>query len=122
MIKETKEQLSFCKYLQLLNISFMCDYYSFLPLKSRFGLQSMRVKNMPDIHVFEPRGQYAGLFIEMKRNLENKDIFKKDGCVKSEYAEQYHKILELKQKGYYCSFAFGFDDARRILDEYLLIK
>lgn len=76
----------------------------------------------PDIFIFEPRGQYHGLFIELK--AEGKSPFKKNGELKSsEHLLKQHKLhARLRIKGYYGGFATGFDEAKRIIDKYFSIR
>lgn len=61
----------------------------------------------PDIMIFEPRGGFHGLFIEMKY---------KDGIV-SENQELW--IRELVAKNYQAYVCYGFLEAREIIDGYL---
>ena len=122
MVKETQEQRRFCQYLQAKELLYMTDYFSFLSQNNRFGLQGMRVKDMPDIFIAEKRGRYAGLFIEMKRDLPNQTIYKKNGELKAEYKDQFEMHEKLIKKGYFCSFAFGCVHAISITEIYLKLK
>lgn len=72
----------------------------------------------PDIFIFEPRGRYHGLFIELK--AENKNPFKKNGELKAnEHLLKQHKIhAQLRVKGYCGGFAAGFDAAKAMIDDY----
>lgn len=62
---------------------------------------------------------YYGLFIELKK--EGTRIFKKDGrLVADEHIrEQFDMLEELRRRGYAAEFACGFDEAKKIIDEYL---
>lgn len=62
---------------------------------------------------------YSGLFVELKR--EGTRIFKKDGkLVADEHIrEQFDMLEQLRQRGYMAEFACGFDEAKKIIDEYL---
>jgi len=122
MVKETQEQRTFCNYLQAMKLLYMTDYFSFLSQHNRFGLQGMRVKDMPDIFIAEPCGVYKGMFIEMKREEPNKTIYKKNGELKAEYKDQFDMHEKLIQKGYFCSFAFGCVHAITITENYLKSK
>lgn len=63
-------------------------------------------------------GDYCGLFIELKK--ENVKIFKKDNSFVNEHLkEQYETLNYLNEKGYYAVFAFGFEQAKNIIDGYL---
>lgn len=62
---------------------------------------------------------YLGLFIELKRP--GTRIFKKDGTLVADphIREQFDTIEALRKVGYKAGFACGFDEAKRIIDEYL---
>jgi hypothetical protein len=63
--------------------------------------------------------KYAGLFIELKR--EGTRIFKKDGkLVADEHIrEQYDMLHDLRARGYAADFACGFDEAKKLIDDYM---
>lgn len=81
----------------------------------------------PDMFIAHPvevdHGQpswrkYAGLFIELKKD--GTRLKKKDGSWASEHiAEQAAMLSELQHRGYMADFAIGFDQATRLIDEYL---
>lgn len=61
---------------------------------------------------------WPGLFIELKR--EGTRIYKKDGLWASKHIKEQAEILQkLRDNGYCALFATGFDEAKRIIDEYL---
>lgn len=61
---------------------------------------------------------YGALFIELKR--ENTRIAKKDGSWASDHIKEQAEVLEkLERAGYRAKFAVGFDEAKKIIDEYL---
>ena len=71
-----------------------------------------------DIYFLEPVGKYSGLFLELKDGKDK--IFKKNGDYKTEHVEnQADTIEKLNKKGYYATFAWSFDMAKEILDDYL---
>jgi hypothetical protein len=74
---------------------------------------------LPDIMIFEPRKNYYGLFLEVKR--ENFAVYKQDGgIVSNSHIQEQEQILHrLKQRGYMAEFVRGFDDAKVIIDYYL---
>ena len=63
--------------------------------------------------------QKYGLFLELKR--QGTRIYKKDGTLTAnEHIQEQAKMLEeLRKRGYKAEFACGFDEAKRIIDEYL---
>lgn len=73
----------------------------------------------PDLVIYEPRGCYHGLFIELKRDGEK--IFKRDGSLISNIhlEEQQAMLILLGERGYMADFAVGFDQARKIIDWYM---
>ena len=77
-------------------------------------------KGFPDLMIFEPKGKYHGLFIELKRDGEK--IYKKDCTPVSEHVYNQIKLInQLIIKGYYASFCIGFDSAKKLIDQYLSI-
>jgi len=76
----------------------------------------------PDLWIFEPRGIYHGLFIELKR--ENEKLFKaKTFDFKSEHISKQDEMhRKLRAKGYYGHFAIGFDQAKRLIDGYFKLE
>lgn len=61
---------------------------------------------------------YAGLFLELKRD--GTRLKKKSGEWANEHiAEQAELLHILRQKGFSAEFAVGFDEAKKIIDEYL---
>lgn len=63
---------------------------------------------VPDLFLAVPNKDYAGLFIEMK---------KEKGGVVSEY--QKIMLSRLEQAGYKCSVCKGFEEAKAEIEEYL---
>jgi len=74
---------------------------------------------IPDLLIFEPKGIYHGLIIEIKRTGEN--LYKKNGELYSkEHLIEQNKTLErLKSKGYKAVFGVGFDECVNIIDDYM---
>lgn len=85
-----------------------------------FIAEPMPVKGAPDGIMGVKRNEqyHFGLFIELKR--EGTRLTKKDGSWASEHiAEQAEMLERLIFRGYKAEFAVGFDEAKRIIDEYL---
>lgn len=72
----------------------------------------------PDLSILEPRKGFHGLFIELKA----KNIYKRNGELLSDpHVHEQAKMLNvLKTKGYLAHFACGFDEARALIDDYLV--
>lgn len=65
------------------------------------------VAGFPDIFIYEARGEYHGLAIELK---------KEDGYAST---DQKKWISSLQSRGYCADVCKGFDEARKFIDEYL---
>lgn len=66
-------------------------------------------------NIFECRG---GLFLELKKD--GTRLKKKNGeWANNHIAEQAEVLEELRSRGYCAEFAIGFDEAKKIIDEYL---
>ena len=76
-------------------------------------------RGLPDMMILEPRGKFAGLMIELKRD--GQSPFKKNGQLKAgeHLGEQFNAIQSLIWRGYRATFATGFDKARTVIDEYM---
>lgn len=64
-----------------------------------------------DIIIFEPRGEYSAMFLEMKRVKggevsENQDWF----------------LAQIEERGGFGVVAHGFDEAKEFIDDYLAVK
>ena len=79
-------------------------------------------KGFPDMVIYEGRGGYSGLFIELK--AEGCSPFKKDGKLKAgnHLREQAEMIEKLKSKDYWAQFCTGFDEAKACIDWYMKLE
>lgn len=75
----------------------------------------------PDLLLLEPRGNFAGLFIELKIETP----FKKNGEIKASQKDhlkrQHESLAKLSKKGYHATFAWSFDMAKNIIDKYMAL-
>lgn len=73
----------------------------------------------PDLFIALPSRVYHGLFIELKKDIS--EVWRKDLLmVKNEHIKEQAAMLQkLRNLGYEATFAFGFDHARKIIDDYL---
>jgi len=86
-------------------------------------LKKMRSKHThADLYILQPKlvqdeQLYCGLILELKAV----NIYKKDGSLlKNEHVEDKQRTIDrLNQIGYKATFATGFDEARKIIDNYL---
>lgn len=122
-MSEKELHLAICKYIKM-------QYPSILFSSEQSGLrvsmyQAKQLKatrscsGLPDIMIFEPRKNYYGLFLEIKK--EGTKVYKKDGDLRSDthLAQQEEILHQLKQKGYFAEFIVGFDQAKAVIDYYL---
>lgn len=81
------------------------------------GIQGIR--GFPDLQILEARGNYHGLFLEVKHS--GVKVFKEDGSMYADKhrEEQANTHVKLNLKGYLTKFAVGFDDAKEKIDKYL---
>jgi len=120
---EFELQKQVCRYLDLAypKSLYMSDTIANVKLNMTQAVRNKSIQKQgfkcPDLIIFEPRGGYNGLFIELKVV----SPFKKDGTLKkSEHLEGQQKtIIDLLDRGYYADFATGFDEAKKIIDMYL---
>lgn len=131
-------QIQVADYLRLRypNVLFHSDYGSGLRLTPGQAVKQKRLQGgrraWPDLFIAEPTCYENcgadiwthGLFIELKR--QGTKIYRKDGRLVSDahIREQFDMLESLRQAGYKAEFACGFDEAKKIIDEYLggLIK
>ncbi len=136
MRKQTEAQLQVqvADYLRLQypNVLFHSDYGSGVKLTMSQAVMQKRQnggrRSWPDIIIAKPGYEYISddvkqlrfaLFIELKR--EGTRIFKKDGALVSDehIREQFDLLEDLRRCGYEARFACGFEEAKKIIDEYL---
>ena len=77
------------------------------------------IKGYPDLFIALPRGNFAGLFIEIK--TEKANPFKKDGTLKAnEHTERQAEILKaLNEVGYAALFSTGVDETIKVIESYI---
>lgn len=128
--KEANVQLQVCKYLKLQypNVIFTCDLASGMNLGKWIGGMNARMRSsrgLPDLFIAHVKNVTSedyvdvkcGLFIELKKSSAR---LKKGGIAKSPHHDEQEAILErLNKQGYMAEFACGFDEAKKIIDEYL---
>tara|TARA_R100000808_G_C2136553_1_gene144841 strand:- start:660 stop:1007 length:348 start_codon:yes stop_codon:yes gene_type:complete len=110
---EAQLQASIVRYLQYNKILF-CASAGGVRVSSMYQAKMMKatgyVKGFPDIFIYECRGKYSGLAIEVK--------------VKGNYPtkEQKEWLKKLEDNGYLASWVNNFDDAIKIIENYLQLK
>ena len=122
-MKEEQLHIAICNYIKLQypNVIFTSESSGIRVFRQQAKkLKSMRsCSGLPDIMIFEPRKQKAGMFLEVKKD--GTKIYKKDGeLTKDKHLNQQEEILHrLKEKGYFAEFVVGFDEAKVIIDWYM---
>jgi hypothetical protein len=123
MNREENLQAAVCKYLALAypQVIFNSDMSG---VRLHRGLQAKmkRLRSsraMPDLMVLEPRGEVHGLLIELKAEgtrirLRNGELTKS-----AHIREQYGMLKSLRARGYFATFAVGFDEAKAVIDWYM---
>lgn len=116
-------QVQVCAYLnaQYSQVEYLSDTVANIKLTMPQAVRNKKIQKdgfkCPDLIIFEPRGGYYGLFIELKV----RSPFKLNGDFKkNEHLEgQAETIKVLTAKGYYATFATGFEEAKQVIDEYM---
>lgn len=76
------------------------------------------LRGYPDLFIAEPRNGYNGLFIEIKKDGEK--LLKRNKEFKTGHLEEQSSFLTiLTAKGYKALFGVGYDECKKIIDEYL---
>lgn len=141
---ELQAQVADYLRLQYPDVLFHSDFGSGIKLTMGQAIKQKRLqggrRSWPDMFIAEPKNvkaeckvitdggvieearfleQKYGLFIELKK--EGTRIFKKDGTLVSDahICEQFDMLEQLRRRGYIAEFACGFDEAKKIIDEYL---
>lgn len=123
MKQEENLSIAVCRYLKLQypKILFTCESSGIrVGIRAAVKMKSQRSCNgLPDLMIFEPRNNYHGLFIELKK--EGTKLYKKNGePISDEHLTEQASILSfLNGKGYMAEFAIGFKQAVEIIDNYL---
>lgn len=78
-----------------------------------------KCKAWPDIFIAMPNDKYNGLFIEIKPSTHQ--VFLKSGLLKKDdhIQEQAEVLYSLQAVGYASYFGCGFEDIKKIIDNYL---
>ena len=132
---ELQTQVADYLRLQYPGVLFHSDFGSGIKLTMGQAIKQKRQnggrKSWPDMFIAEPKmtkeqapdiyveRYWCGLFLELKR--QGTRIYKKDGTLTAnEHIQEQAKMLEqLRKRGYKAEFACGFDEAKKIIDEYL---
>ena len=109
-MKEYQLQKAVCKYLDLKNVLYcgsMGGQYQIFKSQRIKSKQTGYKKGFPDIFIYEPRGDYHGLAIELKVGYNKPTI------------EQLNWLQKLTDKGYLATTCKGIEESIAIINKYL---
>ena len=124
MLPERILHSQICEYLKLQyrDVLFRTDFAAGEKLSMHQAIRNKQlqaVRGWPDIFISEPRGQYHGLFIELKE--QGTKLFLKDGSftTNAHLKEQQDVLDMLTSRGYMAVFCVGFEQTKQTIDDYL---
>ena len=122
MKQEESLHIAICDYLKMQypDVIFTSEASGIkLTIGQAVKLKRMRSgSKLPDIWILEPKGNFHGLFLEVKAE----SPFRRDGSIKAgHFAEQEDYLSKLRQKGYSAMFVWSFDHAKAAIDNYMSI-
>jgi hypothetical protein len=122
--KEKDLQKIICEYLKTVypKVIYRVDFAAGMKMSIGQAMQNKRLqctRAYPDIFIAEPRGNYCGLFIELKKDL--RCIEKKDGTLKNDkhILEQMEVLKKLNERGYKAIFTYGYTNTIARINQYL---
>lgn len=121
--KEEQLSKSVSKYLKIQypDVVFTCDASGVrLTMGQATALKAQRsVHKIPDMIILKPNAEYHGLILELKS--EDSSPYLKDGSLSKgqHIQEQNQTLTTLLNIGYYAVFAVGFNNAKKIIDDYM---
>ena len=124
--KEEQLSKSVSRYLKLQypDVVFTCDASGVrLSIGQATALKAQRsTHKIPDMIILKPNAEYHGLILELKSD--DSSPFLKDGSLSKgkHIQDQNQTLTELLSIGYYAVFAVGFDNAKKIIDDYMKLK
>ena len=118
-------QMQVCNYIRARypDVIFFCDMSGVNLRPAQAGIQKMMrsSRGIPDLIIFEPRGEYHGLLLELKPA--GFKLKKKDGNYATEHIkEQAGVMLKLRNKHYLSGFGIGFENIAESIDYYMKLK
>jgi hypothetical protein len=124
--KEESLQLKLCKYLResYIGLHFVADVAAGAKLPQKYAVLASQMRSgskMPDLAIYEARGGFYGLFLELK--AEGK-LRLKSGKIKGDEHTQAQaaRLAELRAKGYKAEFAEGLYEAVQIVTDYMALR
>ena len=116
-------QVAICQWLRIQHpkVLFLSDTIASVHLTDQQANRNKAIQKehfkCPDLIILHPKGEFHGLFIELKVEIP----FKKNGELKSsEHLQgQQSTIDDLNKRGYFACFSWGFDMTVNIINSYL---
>ena len=109
-MKEYQLQKAVCKYLDLKNVLYCASmngqYQKYQSQRNKAKATGMK-RGVPDLFIYEPRGSYHGLAIELKVGYNKPTV------------EQLTWLNKLTERGYLAMTSNGLDQTIEIIDTYL---
>jgi hypothetical protein len=127
-IKEADIYNNIVKYLAVVHpkVIYRFDFAAGMKMTKGQAMKHKALNNVrgyPDLFICEPRGEYAGLFLEIKRSGQSPYLKTGGGLRQDEHVlEQADVLMRLRKRGYYAEFAVGFDECMQKIDAYLKLK
>lgn len=113
-----------CQYLRLRyqDVLFRSDFGAGAKLTMVQSIQQKKLQKCrawPDLMICETRGEYSGLFLELKSSMST-EVLRNGTVGNGAHVKEQREVLEmLKSRGYFAEFAVGFDQAKEKIDQYL---
>ena len=138
--QEEKDSLSLAKYMKAKKILYRYDVGADIRLtigqSTKVKALQMADRGYPDLFIAEPKNNFHGLYIELKKN--KSEVFLKDGVTykkqkvaikhRGKIVGHYDHIQEqvkmhdkLRKKGYKVEFGFGYKHCVEIIEDYLTL-
>jgi len=123
-MKEENLQINVCKYLdaQYKDVVYTSDMSGVRLTKGqavKAKKQRSKQYKIPDLLILQANQKYAGLILELKTDV-SKVFGKKGQVLKNIHVESQIKTLyKLTAVGYFATFVFSFDMAKKTIDDYL---
>jgi hypothetical protein len=116
-----RDQVTMYLKLAYPSVMYKVDLESDIKLNAMQGARNKKLqcgRGWPDLFIAHPSKGFHGLFIELKAT----EIYLKDGKTlrSNEHLKEQNEVLwQLTRHGYKAVFGVGFDQTRKIIDEYL---
>lgn len=114
---EAEEQMALIKWANINRIP-LVHIPNESPRNPLYGKKLLRLglcRGFPDLFLPKGYGGFFGMFIEMKQKRE----YRKSEMKTNSWKLQEAWVDKLNRERYYATFAFGWDEARKLIEKYL---